>query len=132
MRGLQAGLAALAVAACSASPHPMLAPDFTASCRAQTVQGRSASVQWSEPADGHRARLDSWCAGVGPILFRDEVAHNDESNVCVHAASPAQELQKTLLEDLSVCERVDRAAWRRRGGWSRCQELVAAVFEDQA
>ena len=78
MRGLQAGLAALAVAACSASPHPMLAPDFTASCRsAQTVQGRSASVQWSEPADGHRARLDSWCAGVGPILFRDEANQVD-------------------------------------------------------
>jgi len=77
--------------------------------------------------------VDGIWATVGTTNFDNRsFAHNDESNVCVHAASLAQELQKTLLEDLSVCERVDRAAWRRRGGWSRCQELVAAVFEDQA
>jgi endonuclease/exonuclease/phosphatase family metal-dependent hydrolase len=83
MRGLQAGLAALAVAACSASPHPRLAPDFTASCRSTpTVQGRSASVQWSEPdGDRHRARLESWCAGVGPILFRDEALNRVDRDV---------------------------------------------------
>jgi endonuclease/exonuclease/phosphatase family metal-dependent hydrolase len=83
MRGPLAGLAALAVAACSASPHPRLAPDFAASCRStERVQGRSASVQWSEPADGrHRARLDSWCAGVGPILFRDEATSQIEPDV---------------------------------------------------
>ena len=83
MRGLQAGLAALAVAACSASPHPRLAPDVMASCRStEVVQGRSASVQWSGPADGrNKARLDAWCAGVGPILFRDGATNQVDRDV---------------------------------------------------
>jgi cardiolipin synthase A/B len=77
--------------------------------------------------------VDGIWATVGTTNFDNRsFAHNDESNVCIHAASLAQELQKTLLKDLSMCERVDRTAWRRRGGWSRCQEFVAALFEEQA
>jgi cardiolipin synthase len=77
--------------------------------------------------------VDGLWTTIGTTNFDNRsFAHNDESNVCVHDVSLAQELQRTFLEDLAVCERVDRAAWRRRGGWSRCQELVAALFEEQA
>jgi cardiolipin synthase len=77
--------------------------------------------------------VDGLWTTIGTTNFDNRsFAHNDESNVCVHDASLAQELQRTFMEDLAVCERVDRSAWRRRGGWSRCQELVAALFEEQA
>jgi cardiolipin synthase len=77
--------------------------------------------------------VDGLWSTIGTTNFDNRsFAHNDESNVCVHDASLAQQLQNTFLEDLSVCEQVDRAAWRRRGGWARCQEFVAALFEEQA
>jgi phosphatidylserine/phosphatidylglycerophosphate/cardiolipin synthase-like enzyme len=77
--------------------------------------------------------VDGLWATIGTTNFDNRsFAHNDENNVCVHDLSLAEQLQSTFMEDLGVCERVDHAAWRRRGGWSRCQEFVAALLEDQA
>jgi len=77
--------------------------------------------------------VDGIWATIGTTNFDNRsFAHNDENNVCVHDLSLAEQLQSTFMEDLGVCERVDHAAWRRRGGWSRCQEFVAALLEDQA
>ena len=77
--------------------------------------------------------VDGMWATIGTTNFDNRsFVHNEENNVCVHDAALVQELQRTFLKDLGVCERVDRTAWRRRGGWFRCQELVAAVFEEQA
>ena len=70
---------------------------------------------------------------VGTTNFDNRsFAHNEENNVCVHDQVLAEELHRTFLKDLEGCERVDRAAWQRRGLWARSQELVAALFEDQA
>ena len=75
--------------------------------------------------------VDGIWATIGTTNFDNRsFAHNDENNVCVHDLSLAEQLQKTNAELEE--ERVDHAAWRRRGGWSRCQEFVAALLEDQA
>ena len=45
------------------------------SCRSDvTAQARTARIRWVGPDDlREKARLDSWCAGVGPALLRDEL-----------------------------------------------------------
>ena len=59
-------------------------------------------------------------------------AHNEESNVCVFDHSLGEQLQLTFLEDQALCEHIELEKWRRRGIWQRAQELVAALFEEQA
>ena len=61
----------------------MVTPDLSASCRAApSGQEGSAVVQWSAPADGRdRTRLDSWCAGVGPVLLRQQTGNQADRDV---------------------------------------------------
>lgn len=56
---------------CSLLPRPALEPGATAICRSTELQ--SVPIRWSAPADGrYQLRRDSWCAGVGPAVFRLE------------------------------------------------------------
>jgi cardiolipin synthase A/B len=70
---------------------------------------------------------------VGTTNFDNRsFAHNEESNVCCFDRALAAELQAIFRDDLNGCQRVTLEAWRRRGGWTRAQELVAAVLQEQA
>jgi cardiolipin synthase A/B len=59
-------------------------------------------------------------------------AHNEETNVCVFDRDLGDQLQRIFLEDMAVCERVDRGRWAHRGAWARTQEFVAWFLEEQA
>jgi endonuclease/exonuclease/phosphatase family metal-dependent hydrolase len=67
--------AAALLVACSHPFAPVLTPSSTidASCRSGPEEpDRSTGVRWRRPADAReRARLDAWCAAVGPVLFRE-------------------------------------------------------------
>jgi endonuclease/exonuclease/phosphatase family metal-dependent hydrolase len=65
-RLFHATIAACLLAGCSVLPHPALEPAAKAICRSTEPP---TSIHWiSNVAD--RSRLDSWCAGVGAVLFR--------------------------------------------------------------
>jgi len=59
-------------------------------------------------------------------------AHNEESNVCCFDRALAEQLHAIFVEDLKGCQRVTIDRWRRRGGWARAQEIVAAFLQEQA
>ena len=59
-------------------------------------------------------------------------AHNEESNVCFIDRGLAEQLHALFRDDLKGCERVTIERWRRRGGWTRAQEIVAALLQEQA
>jgi cardiolipin synthase len=70
---------------------------------------------------------------VGTANFDNRsFAHNDESNVCVLDRALAEQLHATFVDDLNGCERLTLEGWRARGLWSRAQELVAAILQEQA
>jgi cardiolipin synthase len=76
--------------------------------------------------------VDAIWATVGTTNFDNRsFAHNEENNVCCLDRGFAQKLHDMFLRDLEGCERVELAAWRRRGVWERLQELVAALLEEQ-
>jgi hypothetical protein len=58
-------------------------------------------------------------------------AHNDENNVCVYDAGWAQQLHNLFIRDLDGCDRVTMEAWRRRGIFAKCAEVVASLAQDQ-
>ena len=54
---------------CALPLRPLPSPAALSRCR--STDALMASVRWIQPEQtGHRARLDSWCAGVGSPLFR--------------------------------------------------------------
>jgi cardiolipin synthase len=59
-------------------------------------------------------------------------AHNEESNVCIYDRTLAGKLQETFLADIKDCEHLSFETWRKRGIWSRAQEVVASFLQDQA
>src|SRR5687767_15668699 len=76
----QALLGALLVAGCSSAVHSTRADRIDArsvaapTCRSEP-EGRSPRVRWVGPDEpGEKARLDSWCAAVGPALIHDKAA----------------------------------------------------------
>ena len=76
--------------------------------------------------------VDGLWGTVGTTNFDNRsFAHNEENNICVYDAAWALELQAVFLRDARVCNRVELAAWRRRGLFSRTQEVVASFLEDQ-
>jgi endonuclease/exonuclease/phosphatase family metal-dependent hydrolase len=66
LRTSRVGTAALILAMAGACAHarpPRMAPQVTGSCR-------SDLARWYAPEDAaERARLDAWCAGVGPVVM---------------------------------------------------------------
>ena len=70
---------------------------------------------------------------VGTTNFDNRsFAHNEESNVCCVDRRLAGQLHDTFLDDLNGSERVTLERWQRRGIWTRAQEVVAAVLQEQA
>ena len=58
-------------------------------------------------------------------------AHNEENNTCGYDKALARQLHDMFERDVSGCQRLDLATWRRRGLWRRAQEVVAAFLEEQ-
>jgi len=77
--------------------------------------------------------VDGVWATIGTTNFDNRsFAHNEESNVCIYDRSLARKLQETFLADMRDCERLSFERWRKRGIWSRAQEVVASFLQDQA
>ena len=76
--------------------------------------------------------VDGIWSTIGTTNFDNRsFAHNEESNVCVYDRVLARQLQDTFLADAQDSERLSFEAWRRRGLWSRAQEIVASFLQDQ-
>lgn len=58
-------------------------------------------------------------------------AHNEENNVCGYDEGVARQIHAMFDNDLSGCDKLDAATWRKRGVWRRAQEVVAAFLEEQ-
>jgi endonuclease/exonuclease/phosphatase family metal-dependent hydrolase len=68
MKVLVAVAIAFSMSACAHARAPRMAPQATGSCR-------SDLARWYAPDDAkQRARLDSWCAGVGPVTISQGAA----------------------------------------------------------
>jgi cardiolipin synthase len=77
--------------------------------------------------------VDGVWATVGTTNFDNRsFALNDESNVCIYNRSVAKEFERIFRADAEACHRIELAAWRRRGAWSKAQELIASFLQDQA
>jgi cardiolipin synthase len=77
--------------------------------------------------------VDAVWATVGTTNFDNRsFAHNEENNVCFYDAELACALHESFLADLSGCDRVELAAWRRRGIVQRAGEVIAAFLQEQA
>ncbi|HET9268876.1 MAG TPA: phospholipase D-like domain-containing protein [Vicinamibacterales bacterium] len=70
---------------------------------------------------------------VGTTNFDNRsFAHNEESNVCCVDRPLAGQLHNIFLDDLNGSERVTIERWQKRGIWTRAQEVIAAVLQEQA
>jgi cardiolipin synthase A/B len=76
--------------------------------------------------------VDGVWATIGTANFDNRsFAMNEETNLCFHDGIVADELRAIFAADLKRCERIDFAAWRRRGLWQRIQEQCASLLDDQ-
>ena len=74
---------------------------------------------------------DIW-ATVGTTNFDNRsFAHNEETNVCVYDREVARVLRQVFKADLEACARVELRTWRRRGLWTKTQEVIASVLQEQ-
>jgi cardiolipin synthase len=74
---------------------------------------------------------DAW-ATIGTANFDNRsFAFNEESNVSIHDDACIERLARIFADDRAVSERVTLDGWKQRGTFTRAQELVAALFEDQ-
>ncbi len=77
--------------------------------------------------------VDGVWATIGTTNFDNRsFAHNEESNVCFFDHTLAEQLQRTFLDDVAACARVERSAWARRGILARAQEFLASFLQEQA
>ena len=77
--------------------------------------------------------IDGLWGTIGTTNFDNRsFAHNEESNVCFLNPMLACELHQTFLADIAGCDAIVIDKWRRRGLWSRLQETVASVMQEQA
>ena len=71
-------------------------------------------------------------ATIGTTNFDNRsFAHNEENNVCCCEHAFARSLHEMFEADIAACDRVELAAWKRRGLWQRTQEVFAAFLEEQ-
>ncbi len=76
--------------------------------------------------------VDGVWSTIGTTNFDNRsFAHNEENNVCVYDVEHAKQFQSIFLADLDGCERVDYAAWQRRGPLQRAREFIAAFLTEQ-
>ncbi len=77
--------------------------------------------------------VDGVWATIGTTNFDNRsFALNEESNVCVYDRQVAAQFEEIFRVDVERCQRVELSAWRNRGAWSKAQELIAALLQDQA
>lgn len=76
--------------------------------------------------------VDGVWATIGTANFDNRsFAMNEETNLCFHDGIVADDLRAIFAADLKRCDRIDFAAWRRRGLWQKLQEQCASLLEDQ-
>jgi cardiolipin synthase len=76
--------------------------------------------------------VDGIWGTVGTTNFDNRsFAHNEENNICVYDRRWAMELQEMFVRDARICDRVALDAWRRRGAFTKVQEFIASLLEDQ-
>ena len=76
--------------------------------------------------------VDGLWSTVGTANFDNRsFSHNEESNVCVCDATVAKELTETFERDATVCQRVSKEDWQRRGIGKKTLEALASFVQDQ-
>jgi cardiolipin synthase A/B len=76
--------------------------------------------------------VDGLWSTIGTANFDNRsFSHNEESNVCVCDEGLARELIGTFEQDVLVCHRITKDAWRRRGVVEKALEGVASFVQDQ-
>ena len=77
--------------------------------------------------------IDGVWGTIGTTNFDNRsFAHNEESNVCFLDRRLAGELHQTFLDDCDGCDVVTIDGWRRRGLWTKLQETIASIMQEQA
>jgi cardiolipin synthase A/B len=77
--------------------------------------------------------VDGRWATIGTTNFDNRsFALNEESNVSFTERSLVEALQRAFEADRKTSERITIARWKQRGVWTRAQEVVASVFQEQA
>ena len=77
--------------------------------------------------------VDGRWATIGTTNFDSRsFALNEESNVSFTDRALVEAVGQAFEADLEVSERVTMARWKQRGVWTRAQELVASLFQEQA
>jgi cardiolipin synthase len=76
--------------------------------------------------------VDGAWATIGTANFDNRsFAFNEESNVSFHDPELVAQLTRIFDEDRQISDQVTLDRWRARGVWTRTQEIVASLFEDQ-
>jgi len=76
--------------------------------------------------------VDGLWSTVGTANFDNRsFSHNEESNVCVCDAAVAKELIATFEQDATICQRVSKEDWQRRGIGKKTLEALASFVQDQ-
>jgi cardiolipin synthase len=76
--------------------------------------------------------VDSQWVSIGTTNFDNRsFAHNEETSVCVRDTELAALMERTFLADMRACERVELAAWQKRGLWTKSLETIASLLEAQ-
>jgi len=76
--------------------------------------------------------VDGLWSTVGTANFDNRsFSHNEESNVCVCDAAVAKELTETFERDSTICQRVAKQDWQRRGIGEKTLEALASFVQDQ-
>jgi cardiolipin synthase len=76
--------------------------------------------------------VDGQWVSIGTTNFDNRsFAHNEETSVCVRDTELAVLMERTFNADMRVCERVELAAWRKRGLWTKSLETIASLLEAQ-
>jgi len=76
--------------------------------------------------------VDGVWATVGTTNFDNRsFSLSEETNICLHDPVMVQQLRTTFDADLTSCERIEFADWKRRGAWQQTQEMFASLIENQ-
>jgi cardiolipin synthase A/B len=75
--------------------------------------------------------VDSLWASVGSINFVNRsMKKNAEADITIYDRTFAQEVEKTIEADLSLCERFTKEKWKKRGLIARFGELFFWLFSE--
>jgi cardiolipin synthase len=76
--------------------------------------------------------VDSMWVTIGTTNFDSRsFALHEESNICAMDTELAQEVERTFLEDLQACKRIDLESWNHRGLIPRIRGFASSLLRDQ-